>query len=175
MGYEGGGGYTWGFTRGMLLENVVDTGVTRHAVEACCPDKAPCARLRRQLFPKVRGVFSRGIPPRMRRLHLRRRQRRTYSSSGVKTTPTPGARAHLFLELRAEGRVAACFVVRACGGFLEKVGRQRVGGLGEKRREVSVQPVSVLLDELLRCVRHLFGAFRGQKYIPRIVNVFVTW
>ena len=59
--------------------------------------------------------------------------------------------------------MAACFVAWACGGFLEEVGRQRVGGLGEKRREVSVQPVSVLLDELLRCVRHLFWSVQTTK------------
>lgn len=77
------------------------------------------------------------------------------------TYPNPPTPTHLLLELGAEGEVPTGLVTRLLsrsGGrcFLpEQLRRQGIGRLGQELGEVSVQPVGVFLDEVIRPVRYL--------------------
>lgn len=66
---------------------------------------------------------------------------------------------NLLLELRAERQVSTGLVLRLlCGGglwFLEQLGRQGIGRLGQELDQVSVQSVRVFLDEFFRSIGHL--------------------
>lgn len=63
--------------------------------------------------------------------------------------------AHLLLKLGAERRVTTSLFVSG-RGILKQLSRKRVGRLREERHEVTVKPVRILLDEVLRLVRHLY-------------------
>lgn len=107
-----------------------------------------CTCSRSRWFPRCVSC----TPPHMKIFGLFRQE--TDSQNNRKAT---NSNAHLLLELRAEGGVSAGLVVGRCRRrfFPEELGREGVGGPSQELDKVSVQAVRVLLDKVVRSVRHL--------------------